>query len=97
MFDIIMILFIIISILLIFSLLMNSVESKTFDNGIMRLVGLTKYGYISMILTQSIMFVFPSIILGYCASIPVLWYGYTHLLKLDVTETSLIPEGSATA
>lgn len=80
-FNIIMILFIIISVLLIFSLLMNSVEQKSFENGIMRLVGLSKYGYVFMIVTQAVMFVVPSIIAGYLASIPLLWYGLIKLLN----------------
>jgi ABC-type antimicrobial peptide transport system permease subunit len=80
-FNIIMILFIIISILLIFSLLMNSVEQKSFENGIMRLVGLSKYEYVVMIVTQAVMFVLPSIVAGYLCSIPLLWYGFTRVLN----------------
>ena len=80
-FNIIMILFIIISILLIFSLLMNSVEQKSFENGIMRLVGLSKYEYVAMIVTQAVMFVIPSIVAGYLLSIPLLWYGLIKLLN----------------
>jgi ABC-type antimicrobial peptide transport system permease subunit len=83
-FNIIMILFIIISILLIFSLLMNSVEQKSFENGIMRLVGLSKFEYMAMILTQAFMFVLPSIIAGYLLSIPLLWYGFTHVLNTNL-------------
>ena len=45
-FGIIVILFITISILLIYSLLMISVETKTFDTGIQRMVGLSKSGCI---------------------------------------------------
>jgi ABC-type antimicrobial peptide transport system permease subunit len=48
-FNIIILLFIILSILLIYSLLMISVESKTFDFGVMRMVGLSKGGIITMI------------------------------------------------
>jgi len=40
-FDIIILLFVIISILLIYSLLMISVETKTFEIGVMRMVGLS--------------------------------------------------------
>jgi hypothetical protein len=49
-FNIIIILFIIISSLLIYSLLMISIETKTFDNGVMRLTGLSKNGFVGMIL-----------------------------------------------
>ena len=96
-FNIIMILFVIISILLIFSLLMNSVEQKSFENGIMRLVGLSKCEYLAMILTQAFMFVLPSIIAGYLVSIPLLWYGFTHFLNIKAGQTSIVPDGSATA
>ena len=40
-FDVIIILFVIFSILLIYSLLLISVETKTLDIGIMRMVGLS--------------------------------------------------------
>ena len=49
-FGIIAILFIVISILLIYSLLMISVETKTFENGVLRLVGLSQYNVVSMII-----------------------------------------------
>ena len=50
-FDILMIIFVVVSILLIYSLLLISVETKTFAIGVMRLVGLTKTGFVGMILT----------------------------------------------
>lgn len=49
-FDIIILLFIVISILLIYSLLMVSVESKTFEMGVMRMIGLSKNGIMIMII-----------------------------------------------
>ena len=49
-FDIIIRLFVFLSVLLIYSLLMISVESKTFEFGVMRMVGLSKSGLIYMIL-----------------------------------------------
>ena len=80
-FSIIVILFIVISILLIYSLLMISVETKTFENGVLRLVGLSKANCVHMILVQSILFVIPSILFGYGASIPALGYLYKYLYK----------------
>ncbi len=80
-FGIIVILFVVISILLIYSLLMISVETKTFENGVLRMLGLSKVNCIFMILIQSIMFVIPSIIFGYGASIPALVYIYKILFK----------------
>ena len=49
-FGIIIILFVVISILLIYSLLMISVETKTFENGVLRLLGMSKINCISMII-----------------------------------------------
>jgi len=49
-FSIIIVLFVVVSILLIYSLLMISVETKTFETGVLRLLGLTKYDCIQMIL-----------------------------------------------
>lgn len=80
-FSIIVILFIVISILLIYSLLMISIETKTFENGVLRLVGLTKINCVSMILVQSLLFVIPSIILGYAVSFPILQQIYKYLFK----------------
>ena len=71
-FDIIILLFIILSILLIYSLLMISVESKTFEFGVMRMQGLSKSGIVMLILLQSVMFVAPSVLLGFILSVPTL-------------------------
>jgi len=57
-----------ISTLLIYSLLMNSTESKVFDSGVMRMLGLNKQGFVCMVFTQAVAFVIPSIVIGYvCA------------------------------
>jgi len=95
-FGIIVILFVVISILLIYSLLMISVETKTFQNGVLRLIGLNKTNCISMILIQSFLFVIPSIICGYIASIPALSYIYTFLFKgeSDITVSNLPSSGA---
>jgi ABC-type lipoprotein release transport system permease subunit len=45
-FGIIVFLFIVIAILLIYSLLMISVETKTFENGVLRMIGLSKFNCI---------------------------------------------------
>jgi len=63
-----MLLLFLISVLLIYSLLMLSVESKSFDLGVMRMVGLSKFNIIFLIILQSIMFVVPSIIGGFSTS-----------------------------
>ena len=55
-FDVLLLIFVVVSCLLIYSLLLISVETKTFEIGVMRLVGLTKIGFTGMILTQAAMF-----------------------------------------
>ncbi len=71
-FDVLLCIFVVISCLLIYSLLLISVQTKSFDYGVMRLVGLTKKGYVAMIMTQAAMFVLPSVILGFVLSVPCL-------------------------
>ena len=48
-FDIMLILFVAISVLLIYSLLMINIETMTFDIGVMRLLGLSGGGFVVMI------------------------------------------------
>jgi len=79
-FDIIILLFIIIAVLLIYSLLMISVETKTFEMGVIRMLGLSKNGVIGMVLLQALMFVAPAISLGFILAAPVLKPIYTYLL-----------------
>ena len=50
-FDIMLIMFIMISVLLIYSLLMITIETKTFDTGVMRMTGLSSRGFVAMIFT----------------------------------------------
>ena len=95
-FGILLILFVIVSILLIYSLLLISVETKTFEIGVMRLVGLSKAGFVSMIFTQAAMFVIPAILLGFAASIPLMYMLYAILFTEDLGfEHSLYPEAVA--
>jgi len=77
----VVILFIVISVLLIYSLLMISTETKTFETGVLRLVGISKANCIQMILVQSLLFVVPSIVFGYAAAFPALMYLYKYLFK----------------
>jgi len=63
-----MLLLFMISVLLIYSLLMLSMESKSFELGVMRMVGLSKNNIIVLIIMQSFMFVLPSIISGFVVS-----------------------------
>lgn len=96
-FNIVVILFIVISVLLIYSLLMISVETKSFENGVLRLVGLSKSDCVQMILIQSITFVLPSIIVGYSLSVPCLHYLYGYLFSSSPgIQISSVPTAYAT-
>ena len=64
----VMLLLFMISVLLIYSLLMLSMESKSFELGVMRMVGLSKNNITLLIVFQSIMFVIPSIVCGFVVS-----------------------------
>ena len=91
-FDIIILLFIILSVLLVYSLLMISVESKTFEFGVMRMVGLSKTGIIIMIILQSFMFVLPALIFGFILSFPTLNVVYSILFTSDMgVDTTPVP------
>ena len=88
-FGIVVILFIAISILLIYSLLMISVETKNFETAILRVLGVSKFDCISMILIQSCMFVLPSIIMAYIRG--VLAYVDGSMFKDDNIKVAPIP------
>lgn len=96
-FSIIILLFIVVSILLIYSLLMISVETKTFQNGVLRLLGLDKYDGVNMILIQSFFYVIPAIILGFIVTIPCLAAIFGAMFKTQPeVEIPPIPTASAT-
>jgi len=95
-FDILLFIFIVVSCLLIYSLLLISVETKTFEIGVMRLVGLTKLGFIGLILTQATLFVLPSVVLGFLVSLPTIWLIYAALFSEDLGfRPTVLPEASA--
>ena len=47
----------------------------------MRLIGLTKLGYVTSILMQALFFVLPSIVLGYLTALPSLVYLINWMFK----------------
>ena len=83
-FDIVLVMFVIVSVLLIYSLLMISIETKTHEIGIMRLVGLSKPGFIGMILIQSTCFVIPSLFSAFICSMPCIWLVYSQLFSQNI-------------
>jgi len=96
-FNILLLIFVVVSCLLIYSLLLISVETKTFEIGVMRLTGLTKGGFIGMIMTQAAMFVLPSVILGFLLALPCIYGIYKILFSDDLGfMPSVAPDGYAT-
>jgi ABC-type antimicrobial peptide transport system permease subunit len=95
-FDIVIMLFVLISILLIYSLLMISVESKAHEIGVMRMVGLNKGGIMLMVIVQALLFVVPSIFLGVMLSFPFLDIIYYFLFPPSTgIRTDLYPHMKA--
>ena len=95
-FDILLIIFVVVSILLVYSLLLISVETKTFEFGVMRLVGLTKRGFVAMILTQAGMFVLPAVTLAFITAFQIIYVLYASLFSSSLGYIpSVIPSLSA--
>ena len=65
--------------MLIYSLLMIGIETKTMETGIMRMVGVSKRGLVQMIFVQSFMFVTPALILAVGACFPLLAICFTFI------------------
>ena len=97
-FDILLIIFVVVAVLLVYALLMIQVETKTFEIGVMRLLGLTKQGFVAMILTQAAMFVFPAVFFGFVCSVPVIYLLYSTLFDSSLGYMpSVAPSGMAVA
>ncbi len=83
------------SIILIYSLLLVTVETKSFDLGIVRILGLNKVGIVAMIITQCLSYLIPALLLGLGASMLVLSY-LSGVLKSAVNASiSPYPKDSA--
>ena len=96
-FQILILIFVAVAILLIFSLLLIKVETKAFEYGVMRLVGLTKLGFVAMVLTQAVMFVLPALVLAFAASFPIIHFMYSIALADDLGYMPAVaPTGWAT-
>lgn len=75
---------------------MISVETKTFEIGVMRMVGLSTNGLIFMIIIQGTMFVIPAIIAAFALCFPALKGIYTFLFTTDMGITvSPAPDGTS--
>ena len=62
----------------------------------MRLVGLTKAGFVGMVLTQAAMYVFPAVTLGFLISLPSIAFIYSTLFESSLGYMpSIMPSGGA--
>lgn len=58
--------------MLLYNLLLVSVETKTYELGVLRVLGLNKIGVIFLIITQSLSYVIPAVFVGFCLAFPLL-------------------------
>jgi ABC-type antimicrobial peptide transport system permease subunit len=95
-FNVILLVFIVISVLLIYSLLMIGVETKTLETGILRMLGTNKRGLIAMVFIHSILFVMPSVIAAFALCFPFIGLCYSKIFKEKLTDGfEPIPQPSA--
>ena len=73
----------VLSIMLISSMLLVSVEGKAFEIGVMRMLGFSKLSIIVLLLTQALVFVIPSLPLAFFASFPLLSF-FSQLFASEV-------------
>lgn len=77
-FNLVKSLLVLISVLIIYSLLMVSIESKYFEIAVIRMVGLERQGIVNLILCQSFLYVLPAISLAFAASYVLLGQAATY-------------------
>jgi hypothetical protein len=93
---IIVILFLL-SLVLLYNLLLISVETKTYEMGVLRVLGFNKLGVVFLILVQALSYVLPAIVCGLILSIPFLTIT-ANLLKASIgVEFSNLPTANAVA
>jgi ABC-type antimicrobial peptide transport system permease subunit len=70
----------ILSIILIYSLLMISVESKQFEMGVLRMIGMTRSGLVQLILLQAFIYAVPAWVVGMLLG-QVSYVGVSYILS----------------
>ena len=84
------------SVMVIYNLLLVKVETKTFEIGVLRTMGLNQSGIIELILVQTLIFVVPAIGVGLFASVPLLSkIGEFLRAKLDADVNASLTSESA--
>jgi ABC-type antimicrobial peptide transport system permease subunit len=77
-FSMILALFVVISVILIYGLLLVNVQQKSFEIGIKRMVGQSKFGLVKDVIFQTFFFSTPGIILAFMCSFVVLRLVYYY-------------------
>ncbi|KAM3144375.1 hypothetical protein pb186bvf_003539 [Paramecium bursaria] len=93
---IIVILFLL-SVILLYTLLLITVETKTYDLGVLRVLGFNKLGVVLLVITQALSYVIPAIIAGLTLSFPLLVYAVSALKASIGVEFAPVPTGNALA
>jgi len=75
---------------------MISVETKTLEMGVVRMLGLSTLGVTTMVFLQGLLFVVPALILGFILCSPILKIIYGQLFDSDLgANQQVAPDGFA--
>ncbi|EGR31920.1 hypothetical protein IMG5_099480 [Ichthyophthirius multifiliis] len=83
------------SVMLLYNLLLVSIETKNFEFGVLRVLGLNKFGVVCLIIFQSLFYVIPAVISGLLISIILLEIISKQLYQVLNLEISNTPTGNA--
>lgn len=83
------------SLMLLYNLLLVSVETKNFELAVLRTLGLNKVGVVSLILVQALSFVLPALVIGFTLSILGLMMVSNALKGILEVEISVFPTFNA--
>ncbi|KAL4473742.1 hypothetical protein ABPG74_022606 [Tetrahymena malaccensis] len=89
--NMIILLFSSLSIMMLYNLLLVSVETKTYELGVLRIIGLNKIGVVIMILSQSLSFVIPGVIIGILLASQILAFASVKAKEIVGLEISNSP------
>lgn len=84
-FNVVLILMAAIATLLVYSLLMVSVEQKTFNNGVLRMIGVTRTDCILVVVCSTLTFVIPSLVLSYVGAMVANHFLLTAIYPPDMS------------
>lgn len=86
-----------ISVLIIYSLLIVSVESKNFEFAVIRMVGLSKSGIIGLIIAQSFVYVVPAVLCAFSLCTYILIRAKSYFSEVYKIEIEAFPDFFSTA